>query len=1001
LKLDTLGTWIGLLAAVAVIPVAGVSVWALHRDTQRATAEAYEKAHLLAAGTARALEWELEDGRSTLEALAEEPRVRALDPKRCESLFAEFAPFRPFYVTLSLRRRDGSLVCSTLQNAASQAATQAAPWFQDALGSDGFAVSDAYQGTVTGHWTSVLTMPVRDGTGATAGVLIMPLNLDAFAPRLFRETESSALVVVIGRDLRVLMRSKLHAERVGKPIPPRFAEAFAQQANQPFEQIGVEGERRLYTTVVMPGTGWRIVGAWPAEAIMAPRRAERQAAAFSIATVVLLSIALGSLVMRRTLRPLRNLSDTLASIGDGEWSARATPSGPRELRHLAERLNETLDARQRAQSALADSEARFRALTQLSSDWYWEQDAEFRFTEMSAGVDRFTPIRSAGHIGHTRWELPYVEMSEEDWARHRAVLARHEPFRDFDLRRPGVDGQTHYMLISGTPIFDGEGRFTGYRGVGRDVTEVRRAQEALGARERSYRQLIEELPAGVVVHGADTAIQLCNAEACRVLGMTADQMAGRQAQDPAWRLLDENGTPLALDDFPVMRVLHTRQPLRGTVIGVQPSLGAAITWLLVRGFPELDAAGQLQRAVIVFIDITLQRQAQELRAERQRAEAADQATTAMLSRMSHELRTPLNAVLGFSQLMAMESVIAASPRAAKQLDYVTRAGEQLLALVNDILDVARLQSGTMRVELQQTALVPLLEDCIAMQHASAARAEVTVGLQAADPSVAVWADPTRLTQVVANLVSNAIKYNRPGGRVDLEVEQSGEQVRVHVADTGEGLTDEQMATLFVAFNRLGAERRGIQGTGLGLVISRDLMHAMNGDLAVRSRVGEGTTFTIRLRRALALPAPAGTPAAAATAPDAAAAHVRPLRVLYIEDNAVNADLMRSILAQRHDVVLEHESSGLAGVARAQASPHDLLLVDIGLPDIDGLEVLRRLCEMPALSGTRFVAVSANAIAADIDRARAAGFDDYVTKPFAVADLMRLIDRVKADLGRGA
>jgi PAS domain S-box-containing protein len=991
-KLDTLRTWIGLLAALAIIPVAGVSVWTLQRDAQRATEQAYGQAQLLAEGVAHTLQWEIQGARTTLESLSTLDDVRALDPARCERLFADFARLMPKFVGVTLRRRDGSLVCSTVPQPLNPEALLASPWFAEALAGEGFSAGDAFYGKGPRRWASTLTMPVRDKAGTSAGILILPLTLDTLAQRLFERVPPQSLVVVVGRDLKVLLRSQQHAERVGQPVPERFADLYRRPETAfNFEQTGLDGQRRFYATLTMPGTGWRVVGGWPAEEILAPMRAEVRWAALWIGVVILASMMLGGFLLRRTVRPLRVVGRTLEAVTSGDVSARAVASGPRELRALTELLNKTLQARQDAETALTGSEARFRALTQLSSDWYWEQDAAFRYVQMSDGVNQFGQFDGSQHLGHTRWDLPNVDMSDEVWAAHRAQLERHEPFRNFEVRRPGRDGQTHYTLDSGIPVFDDAGRFAGYRGVGRDVTQVRRAQEALALRERGYRRLLEQLPAGVVVHAADTSIELCNAEACRVLAMTPEQMAGRQAQDPAWHLVDEAGQRLTLAEYPVMRVLSTRQPLGGTVIGVQAHAGSEVIWALVRGFPEDGADGQVARAVIVFIDITAQRQAQALQVARDRAEAADRAKTSMLSRMSHELRTPLNAVMGFSQLLAGNPAVTDSAQAQQQLGFVTRAAEQLLAMVNDLLDLGRVQSGAVRIETRPVLMWPVLEDCVATHRAAASAAGLRVDMHPQEPGIAASADPTRLMQVVSNLLSNAIKYNRPGGRIELSLQASAEQVWLHVKDSGQGLDASQLAALFVPFQRLGAEQRGIAGTGLGLVISRDLTRAMGGELAASSVPGEGSTFTVSLKRTAPPqhrePLPEVTATSALPAKPAAA---RALRVLYIEDNEVNLELMRCVLGDRADLAYEDVNTGQAGLERALAAPHDLLLVDIGLPDIDGVELVKRLRALPSMASTRMVAVSASAIPSDIQRARDAGFDDYLTKPFRAPDLLAII-----------
>ena len=325
-------------------------------------------------------------------------------------------------------------------------------------------------------------------------------------------------------------------------------------------------------------------------------------------------------------------------------------------------------------------------------------------------------------------------------------------------------------------------------------------------------------------------------------------MTGRRAIDPAWRFVDERGATMPLADFPVMRVLSSGQPLQGLVVGIHAHAEVEPTWVHVNGFPEHDAAGAIQRVVVVFIDITARRQAEALRAARDMAELASRAKSAFLSRVSHELRTPLNAVLGFSQLLQVDPSVQASPTAASQTELIRLAGEHLLALVDDLLDLARIEAGEMKVRLEPLDLRAVAAECTAMVGPLADASRVELRLTGT-PGAQALAERGRLRQILVNLLTNAVKYNRPGGTVDVAFVAEGSRVGVVVRDTGVGMTPLQLAALFQPFNRLGADALGIEGTGLGLVIAQQLIELMGGALEVRSSPGAGSTFTAWLPRA--------------------------------------------------------------------------------------------------------------------------------------------------------
>jgi hypothetical protein len=423
-------------------------------------------------------------------------------------------------------------------------------------------------------------------------------------------------------------------------------------------------------------------------------------------------------------------------------------------------------------------------------------------------------------------------------------------------------------------------------------------------------------------------------------------------------------------------------------------------WLASRSAEVHDADGRRLRIGVNW-DVTATRTAEAARREGELARRESQAKSQFLARMSHELRTPLNAVLGFAQLMLADEPGGSAESVARRhrLEHIHLAGRHLLDLIDDVLTLSGVEGGEMPVAAEPVALAALLAQVLPMLQPLCAAQGVQVALQVPE-ALQVRADATRLRQVLLNLMGNAIKYNRPAGRVQVMAGDVGDgSVLIEISDTGRGMDEQQLRHLFEPFNRLGAEHSGVQGTGIGLAIVKALIGRMQGTVAVRSRLGEGSVFTLTLPRAAAPDADAtGAPAGASppmlgngSAVTGAPAPGARRRVLYIEDNPVNALIIRELVARRGDLELEVAPDGLAGVARALEQRPGLVLLDMQLPDIDGLEVLRRLRAEPATATIPVVALSANAMPEDIERALSAGCAGYWTKPLDFGAFMAGLD----------
>ena len=572
------------------------------------------------------------------------------------------------------------------------------------------------------------------------------------------------------------------------------------------------------------------------------------------------------------------------------------------------------------------------------------------------------------------WLETHVHAEDRQRVRraHLRLLTRRRHHVQLEFRLCRADGEMRQVLTH--VHVEGQTEPPVLFGIVVDVTERRRADDAL--RLAGERAALAARGAGIGTFELETA---------QSQALWDEQMWRLRGREPQ---TDRPSPELALT------MLH---PDDRECRGVCPA--GRVRWIASRSSSIHEGPGQRWRRIGINWDITEVKQAEAERHEREAAVQANRAKSELLSRVSHELRTPMNAVLGFTQLMLAR--VAEDDVAARrmQLQQVLVAGEHLLAMINDVLDLAAVESGRLQVRREPVPLAALTQGALELleplrqNHGGPQR---RVGPLQATP----LADPTRLRQVLLNLLSNAIKYNRRGGWIEVSACTEGDaEVRIDVRDGGIGLSDSQRQQLFQPFNRLGQEGQVAEGTGIGLAIAKALVEHMGGRLEVQSEAGVGSCFSVLLpattggaRHAVPADAPAPVDASVAAARSA-------LRgtVLYIEDNPVNALLVKEMLRGAPGLTLLEAVDGASGLVLAQQHRPDLLLVDMQLPDMDGFEVLRRLRLAPDTAGLRCVALSANAMPEDIERAREAGFEAYWTKPLELASFLSSLQAALAGL----
>ncbi|MGZ5493837.1 MAG: PAS domain S-box protein, partial [Thermoanaerobaculia bacterium] len=552
----------------------------------------------------------------------------------------------------------------------------------------------------------------------------------------------------------------------------------------------------------------------------------------------------------------------------------------------------------------------------------------------------------------------------------------------YELTYIRKDGSRFPAIVSVTALRDDQAAIIGYLLIGTDNSARKHVEEKLRWTEESFRLMVESVSDyAIVMLDPEGRVVSWNTGAERIKGFHAEEIVGQHFSRFYPYEEVEAGKPQRDLELAAASGRHEDECWRVRKDG--STFWANVVFTAIR-----DQAGSLRGFAKLTRDLTERNKVEAaLTNAKATAEKANLAKSDFLSSMSHELRSPLNAILGFAQLMESDSP-SPTPAQKESIAQILQAGWYLLDLINEILDLAMIESGKLSMSLEPVSLAEVMLECQSMIEPLAQRRGISMSFPRFETPYSVKADRTRIKQVLINLLSNAIKYNQVGGSVvvDCCVTSTPGHVRITVTDTGAGLSPEKVAQLFQPFNRLGQSGNAEEGTGIGLVVSKRLVELMEGVIGVESTVGAGSVFWVELLSSMPLVL-SGRVEATAMAEPAIASGARMRTLLYVEDNPANLKLVEKLVERRHDLRLLSAIDGNRGVELARSCHPDVILMDINLPGISGIEALRILGEDKATAHIPVVALSANAIPRDIQKGLEAGFFRYLTKPIKVAEFM--------------
>ena len=645
--------------------------------------------------------------------------------------------------------------------------------------------------------------------------------------------------------------------------------------------------------------------------------------------------------------------------------------------------------------AMSSQDERFRKMVEDSQDWFWEFDAEANFTYVSPRIRDLLGYEPEELLGKNAFDLMEADEAERVRRHFDPLKNKCLPFRNLENTNIHKDGRTVVVESSGTPIFDAAGRFCGYRGIDRDITERKATEEALRKSEAILTEAKRIARVGSWQYDIADKRLTWSRETCRIFGVDPEGF------EPTYEAFYEAVHP---DDRAPVEDAYT-ESLHNGQDGyeiehriIQKSTGE-IRYVHERCKHERGADGSVVRSIGMVQDIT-ERKASEaaLRAATDSALAANRAKSMLLAKVSHEIRTPLTAIVGYGELLENAEL---TPEQRRYLAAINEAGNTLSLLINDILDLSKIEAGELTVKREDFRLSSLIGKLADLQMPLVDKKNLAFDIRIdADVPDLLSGDPLRIQQILLNLLGNAIKFTAAGG-INLTVavaEESGPRVLLDIAvqDTGIGIAANQFDRIFEPFIQVhepGAH--GYAGSGLGLSISRSLAGLMGGTVTLESQVGAGSTFHLLVP--LQKPPGARQKKKPNAEPEQISWRSPALNILLAEDNLINIQFIKAVLENFGHRVTTAEN-GKAALDKLNAKEFDLMLADIQMPVMSGVDALKVLRDLEQMSGRHLpvVAMTAYSLIGDREKYLSLGFDGYLRKPFTTKDLINELKRVVPD-----
>ena len=719
----------------------------------------------------------------------------------------------------------------------------------------------------------------------------------------------------------------------------------------------------------------------------------------------LIAIVTFTLIVLYNNRPLKLLSTLMAKFGRGENVNTMNPRGaPKEIALVIKSFNDMITIRDEAIKQLHEQKALFESIFENIPDALVLASPDRKIVSVNKAFENI--------FGYTESEVldkktSYLYENEDEYNKQGQLRYNLDPQTEltpYTVSYKRKDGNIFFGETLGTKIKLENNEVLGFIGVVRDITDRKKDEKEL----KSFKNTLDLISDGVFMFTPDDLnFTYCNQSALDQVEYSIDEVSQMKPFDikpefdeTSFRLMIQ---PLLTNEKPFLIFETIHQSKTGKRIPVEIFLQYINTEndiprfvAIIRDITERKIAESRIKAQQDSLEQEVEDRTKELRSAKEEAELANNAKSDFLSRMSHELRTPMNAILGFAQILEFDQTVKLSDDQKESVKQILDAGQHLLELINEILDLAKIESGTFEILLDPVELRSVIDNSLSFISPQASKANIIITNKfSRTEDLWVNSDKLRLKQVLINLLSNAIKYNKPNGSVTISAHtKDNEKIRIEISDTGFGIQEKDIDLIFKPFERIN-NKNVVEGTGIGLSITKHLIEMMNGEIGIISSE-QGTTFWFELYLSHN---PKNKITASSSEQDQAvisADENNTFTAVYVEDQLANLKLVQKLFSLKDNLTLYSAMTPTEGFEQINSHKPDLIILDINLPEMSGIEMLAEIKKDPVFSNTPIIALSANAMQSEINDALNSGFDEYITKPIQVVQFFELIDKYSKD-----